>query len=290
VHWTYEDFSPNSDLEQGDILASTPDVRALLNNVHPHFAAAKYLGFTIATQSCDLVRRPSLKARYITIATIRSLRDVLPQLLQLVATPVAPGVFKASEWNEAQRFLARLFDQNEQAQGLFYLHPDGAVQLGEPSVSFLRVTVTLRAEHYDTLAAARTGRLSGDFRAKYGWLLGNLYSRAAAPDWADHAEGAVEIDALIKRSLSRTEGRGPLWISDDLVSTGLKAGVTFADRNADELLAELEQHRDKPPLERMAVEVIRQAQRFFPPEENAEKLLKLQNRLLNNGILKKLVR
>jgi hypothetical protein len=40
----------------------------------------------------------------------------------------------------------------------------------------------------------------------------------------------------------------------------------------------------------MAVEVIRQAQRFFPPEENAEKLLKLQNRLLNNGILKKLVR
>jgi hypothetical protein len=223
VHWTYEEFSQASDLEQGDILACTPEIRTILSTVHPHFSGPKYLGFTVATQSCDLVRRPELKSPYVTIATIRSLRDVLPQLLQRVVQPIAPGVFRAGDRYEAEKFLARLFDQNEQAQGLFYLHPDAAVQLGEPSVSFLRVTVTLRAEHYDTLVAARTGRLSSAFRAKYGWLLGNLYSRAATPDWHDHPGGAGEIDALTDRYLS-DDGRS-LWIADPLVNSGLQAGV-----------------------------------------------------------------
>lgn len=289
MHWTYAEFSPDSDLEQGDILACTPDIRAILETVHPHFSAPKYLGFTVATQSCDLVRRPAFKARYITIATIRSLREVLPQLLQVVTRPIARGIFRSSDWTEAQRFLARLFDQNEQAQGLFYLHPDGAVQLGEPSVSFLRVTVTLRAEHYQALVAARTGRLSSDFRGKYGWLLGNLYSRAAAPDWADHPEGQAEVDKLAKRFLARGDGSGPLWIPDGLVDAGTSAGVSIENRSDDELMAELAQHQDKPPLERLAAQVIKQAQKVFS-EEDAGKLQKLQNRLLNDGILKKLVR
>ncbi|HKU14399.1 MAG TPA: hypothetical protein VJQ52_08380 [Steroidobacteraceae bacterium] len=289
MHWTYEEFLPESDLEQGDILACTPAVRDILADVHPHFCAPKYLGFTVATQSCDLVRRPELKARYITIATIRSLRDVLPDLLALINKPVARNIFQASGWNEAQRFLARLFDQNEQAQGLFYLHPDGAVGLGEPCVSFLRVTVTLRAEHYATLVAARRGRLKSDFRSKYGWLIGNLYSRAAAPDWSDAEGGKTEVAALIKGNLKRIDGYGPLWIDDDLVTTGLKAGVVFAGREDEELLAELEQHREKPPIERLAAEVIKQAKKIFSAEEDAESLKKLENRLLNSGIIKKLV-
>jgi len=76
---------------------------------------------------------------------------------------------------------------------------------------------------------------------------------------------------------------------DDLDAAG-NDRLVFEDRDADELLAELAQHQDKPPLERLAAQVIKQAQKIFPAEENAEKFQKLQNRLLNDGILKKLVR
>lgn len=311
VHWTYAACAPGSDLDQGDVLSPTPELRAILNGVHPHFCDAKYLGFLIATQSCDLVRRSGSRptASYISIAVIRSLRQVLPRLLLQVADPVAAGVpiFPVSAKLEAKRFLTRLFDQNEQALGLFYLHEDAEIQLGEPSVAFLRVKVALRADHYDVLLDARRGHLNSEFRAKLGWLLGNLYSRAATTDWADVDGGRAKRDALVDKYLqdART-GAGPAWIEDDVLAAANAAGAPLTSGDIASLCAELAKHTPTPKVEQLADEAVAQALKVLQAVLNKSTTLQLtdparaaiqtqfqttlRNRLLNNGVLRKLAR
>src|SRR5207247_8080250 len=97
-----------------------------------------------------------------------------------------------------QQFLERVINQNEQAHGLFYLHPDADVGIAVPAAAMLRVSISLRSrEHYNVLKAARCGRLRAEFRNKLGWLTGNLYSRVDTPDWADEDGGAEASKALI---------------------------------------------------------------------------------------------
>jgi hypothetical protein len=270
VHWTYSERKPDSDLEQGDFLVPSDKLRGVLNNVHPHFCANKYLGFAVTTQSCDLVRRGEKppRARYINIATVRSLQEVTPRLLESVSRPVARGIFRKSERGAARDFLHRLFNQNEQALGLFYLHPDADIGLGDPSVVFLRVVIALRAEHYDTLVEARKGGLAPEFQAKFGWLVGNLYSRAATPDWADQQGGNAELNQLIKSHLmEHIPGCGPIWVEDELITAGQEAGVVLQDCNPSEVVQKLEPYRPSPPIERLAKEV----------SEEAKKALTLHN-------------
>lgn len=291
LHWTYAPWDPESDLEQGDLLLPTQELRDVLAQVHRHFCDEKYLGFCVASQSCDLVRRGEtpIRARYVSIATVRSLRQVLPRLLATMSPPVAPGVFRASFKLEAKKFLARLFDQNEQALGLFYLHPDTGVGLGEAAVVFLRVKVALRSEHYPVLVRARKARLDPEFRAKFGWLVGNLYSRADAPDWSDFDGGRKAISNMTEEYLAeRIEGLGPAWVEDELVEAGLSANVQFQDRDRTELLDELERHRPKPRLEQLIDVVSAEVGKVIETDE--ERLKKLANRLRNSGHLKKLLK
>jgi hypothetical protein len=265
VHWTYERTATEVDLEQGDILAPSSELKAILSDVHPHFCHDKYLGFVVATQSCDLVRRKGeAKARYISIASVRSLKDVLPGVLEDVASAVGAGLFRASSRLEARRFLERLFDQNEQSLGMFYLHPDADIGLGEPSVAFLRVKVALREQHYPVLVRSRSGRLAPEFRAKFGWLVGNLYSRAASPDWADRKGGEQELRGLVERFLSEQPETGPMWIDDALIDAAKEAGVTFDGRNLRELVAELQAHRPKPKIDQVADAAAKLAERLLP--------------------------
>lgn len=254
MHWTYEEFNDDSDLEQGDLVAPIDDLKGILKVVHPHFCADKYLGFTIATQSCDLVRRKhGAKAKYISIAVVRSLKAVFPRLLAQVVRPTAAGLFAQSAKVFATQFLERIFDQNEQALGLFYFHPDPDVELGEPAVAFLRVNVALREEHYDVLLKARTGRLTPEFREKFGWLLGNLYSRAATRDWSDSPGGNEQLSALIERyTKEQIAGAGPTWVEDELIEAGRVAGVQFDGRSHDEVIADLIEHRPKPRIDKVA--------------------------------------
>lgn len=60
----------------------------------------------------------------------------------------------------ARDLLKRTFDQNERALGLFYLHPEADSGIALPSLILLRVAITLRIQHYETLQNARCGRLS----------------------------------------------------------------------------------------------------------------------------------
>jgi len=288
VHWTYSQPELDSDLQQGDFLVPTDELREILSDVHPHFCADKYIGFVVTTQTCDLVRRGSKspKAHYINIAAVRSLKDTAAPLFERIARPVAKGIFLESNRVTAKEFLHRLFNQNEQALGLFYLHPDADIGLGDHSVAFLRIVIALRAEHYSKLLTARRGGLKPAFQAKLGWLVGNLYSRAATPDWSEQEGGKNELDQLeclyLKEHLP---GRGPIWVEDQLIWEGQANNVVFDGRNTPDLIEELEQYRPPPPIDKLVKEVADQAKAALTPhprlnEQVSEAFQKAEDQLL----------
>lgn len=240
MHWTYHQGEPDAHLCQGDILFPTPALTEVFGSVHQHFADPKYLGFMVTTQSCDLVRRrPGAppKAAYISVATVRSLVSVWPKLLRSVARPLGGSFFSRKDEDKARDLFKRIVDQNEQALGVFYLHRDVDVGLADPAVAFLRVTVSLRAEHYDALLNARRGSLDPEFRAKFGWLVGNLYARAATTDWED-ADGGKETIAQLTDEI--TAGASDVqWVDKDLAKAARKAKLDF-NGDPDEVRTSLE--------------------------------------------------
>jgi hypothetical protein len=288
-HWTYRSFDATSDLEQGDLLAPTESLKALVRERAAGLRSDDSLGFMIATQSCDLVRRKRGAAvdHHISIVPVFSLRAVLPELLMTIAEPVAPGIFPTGSKYKAKQLLERLFDQNEQKLGLFYFHPDADLGLGESAVAYLRVKVPLEGKHYAVLVDAVRGRLDPEFRAKCGWLLGNLYARAASPDWADRDGGKKQRDALIAKYLGeQIPGAGPVWIEDEVIAAGQTARIDFSqERRA--LLAQLEAVRPRPRISQVVEAAINEVVGLVALDEEQKK--KLQNRLLNNAQLEKLV-
>lgn len=288
VHWTYQDISdPDMDLEQGDILYPSDELLCLFKAVHPHFCHDKYLGFLVASQSCDLVRRKgSPKAHYISLAAIRPLSQVMPKLVSQVVAPVGTGKYPQSGIEEAKRLLERIFNQNEQNIGLFFLYPDADLRLGEEAVAMLRVTVSVKSQHYQILTKSRAGRLKEEFQAKLGWLLGNLYNRPATPDWADFPRGKERFDALVKAFIKPNplSSTGFGWIEDVLIKEAASKGVSIETASTDEL----ESLRPKPALESAIDEVQLQVSKAIP-DINSAALKKACNRLRNSGKFKKLL-
>jgi hypothetical protein len=278
-HWTYDSFDPAAELEQGDILQPTDALKRIFSEVHPHFSHDKYLGFLVATQSCDLVRRRAEpKASYVNLAAIRPLSQVIAKILGYVADPVAPRAFRASRKRDARQMLQRLLNQNEQAMGLFFLHTDEAAGIAEAAVAFLRVTVALRSDHYETLREARVGRLTSEFRAKLGWLIGNLYVRPATKDWDDVEGGKKAVDALISQYINEVR-----WIDDEIVERAREQGVDL-EHASDDRLKSLR----PPSLMERALEEARAELTRVAPTIPQDVLAKFQNRLRNSGRFKKL--
>lgn len=279
THWTYEPVDPSSDLEQGDILSPSEALREIFKEVHPHFSDEKYLGFLVATQSCDLVRRDnSCKANYISLAAIRPLSTVVPRLISAACPEIAPGVFPQGQKYSAKQLLHRIFNQNEQSLGLFFLFQDADSGIGENAVAFLRVTVALKQHHYQQLQNARVGRLNSEFRAKLGWLLGNLFSRPATRDWSDMPGGQARLDELVSGCLEQEGSRPVRWVREDVIEQAARRGVDLARATDDEL-----RRLEPPPVHEIAIEQIaRQLQKVAPdlPEATLEKFCK---RLRNDG-------
>ncbi len=281
AHWTYAPFEPSAELEQGDILRPTDRLRAIFADVHPHFRHDKYLGFIVATQSCDLVRRPSTpKASYINLAAIRPLSQVIHKVLSHVANPVGNGMFRVSDRAEARRLLQRVLNQNEQSMGLFFLQLDAEAGIAEPAVAFLRVTVSLRADHYDALQEARVGALMPEFRAKLGWLIGNLYVRPATRDWSDVEGGKKRLDELVRQNLDEA-----CWIDDEILEQAKVSGVDVDSATPESL----EALRPPSALDKALDEIRAELARVAPGVATGD-VQKLHNRLKSNGKFVKLFR
>jgi hypothetical protein len=111
----------------------------------------------------------------------------------------------------------------------------------------LRVSIALKAEHYNVIKDARILRLNAEFRAKFGWLLGNLYSRPATTDWDEQ-----EIEELIRNCIEqRHESSGPIWLEDRTIKNA-KKNIEFENYyNRDELIQEIKKYKPKSKKEEL---------------------------------------
>lgn len=242
------------DLAQGDILLTDP-LRDLLGEFHRHFLDSKYTAFIITTQTCDLVRRKSnpCSSRYVNLAVIRPLEDVLCDLLGCVCRAVmedgrpVPGLFLHESRGDARALLSRIVNQNEQAQGLFYLETSADARIAVPSVALLQVSFAVHAhDHYGILQSARCGGLNDVFRARLGWLIGNLYSRVATADIAKTREAELLKELLPRRPSGAQQ---PVWARAAEVSNAQEAGEKLAGIQVRDLPSVLAQYAPEPAVE-----------------------------------------
>jgi len=202
-HFTYQSPIADSDLFQGDLLDKTPALLEVLKVAHPLYSEGEdYTHFLVLTQSCDLVRRNSKypKARYITLAAVRPLTLVLQRKIDEFRKPfdIAAGVCSLKHKTTLNAFLQQILNNNN--TDYFYLNPDPVLGLHDPSCAFLRLTISLRAyEHYERCLQARLFSLTEVFRAKLGWLTGNVYSRVATADWVPNYASEDDFNKRINK-------------------------------------------------------------------------------------------
>lgn len=250
-HFTYRD--PVDDhLCQGDLVAKTADVRAILEQVHPHYGKDDYSHLLVLTQTCDLARWPKCKARYVTLSAVRPLTLVVEREVARYQDTFAAqaGVCgkgaQSSIKRELEEFVERLLNNNEPEY--FYLEPDHFYDLHEPSCAFLRLSIAVRAsDHYETLLKARRLSLDKVFQAKLGWLVGNIYSRVGTPDWVptqlpSRSQFFRKRDAIL--------GAAVQWVDDERLEAARTANPGLTTR------AELRQHISQTTVPRQKDRVV----------------------------------
>lgn len=208
AHFTYlgPDQMDRTSLCQGDILCKTDDLVQMLSEVHPYFIRENYRYFMVLTQSCDLVRRDgiSCKSPYITLAAVRSLDDFLEKEIkknndsQEISKLI---VINEKKFNKYLQLIERLYNNNE--SDYFFLYNDNTLDFPESMVAFLKVSIAIKSQdHYEKCLEAKQLELAEEFKAKLGWLVGNIYSRVGTKDWTEKDESTrmqMYSDELRKR-------------------------------------------------------------------------------------------
>ncbi|MBS0165520.1 MAG: hypothetical protein JSR29_05545 [Nitrospira sp.] len=188
-------------LQQGDILAKTPELISVIEQVHPYYKNSTYTHFIVLTQSCDLVRRDGTnpKSHYLTLAAIRPLTIVIERELQKYQSDLARKamVCKDSLRERLNHFVEQLLNNN--SGEFFYLHPQPDLGFSEPSCAFLRLSVSIKSSmHYQTCYNARLLSLDQIFQSKLGWLVGNMYSRVGTDDWVPKEATEAQFSQKVK--------------------------------------------------------------------------------------------
>lgn len=187
VHFTYAAEADMTTLCQGDILSVTEDLRNVLEEVHPYFLGEQYKYFMVLSQSCDLVRRnkSGCKTAYITLAAVRSYDDLLKrEFIKSRYAEEIGGILLMDSKNQtrAYQFIERLYNNTESEY--FFLYKDDRLNFPESMVASLKVSIALKSSlHYDVCLKAKIMELNEAFKAKLGWLVGNMYSRVGTADW-----------------------------------------------------------------------------------------------------------
>ncbi len=187
IHFTYKKDPDMTALCQGDVLKKTDELMAILREVHPYFQNDGYKYFMVLSQSCDLVRRDGqhCKTPYITIAAVREYSDYLERTL--IAKRYAENFNGCLLVDERYRQLVtqlveRVYNNTE--SDYFFLYKEDALNFSKSMVAYLKVSIALKSEkHYQKLLDAKVLELSDEFKAKLGWLVGNMYSRVGTTDW-----------------------------------------------------------------------------------------------------------
>lgn len=212
LHFTYKE-PDNKQLKQGDILKKTPELLDLIKRIHPHYAREDYLYFQVLTQTCDLIRRGTgkCKTRYITLAAIRSLDLVVGRALEDIAekTLFQDKIFCSDIHKlKLQDQLNKLLNNNDQHHFFLQAEPDYGLSI--PCCTQLHLSISIKAnEHFDKCLSAKILELSENFRAKLGWLVGNLYSRVGTEDYVP---GAIPNITSYEEYVNELLNRYVAWV------------------------------------------------------------------------------
>lgn len=200
VHFTYKNHPDMQSLCQGDLLRITDSIREILKEIHPYFLKEQYKYFMVLTQSCDLVRRNDNKCKtpYITLAAVRDFDSFFEGYL--IKDKCAEKVndillMDAKKRDRAYQFLERLYNNTE--PDYFFLFREMELSFPNSMVATLKVSIALKSElHYDACLDAKVLELSDEFKAKLGWLVGNIYSRVGTTDWESIMTNSERVDML----------------------------------------------------------------------------------------------
>jgi hypothetical protein len=242
MHFTY--VEPNlKELKQGDILKKTPELLALIKEVHPHYAEDDYLYFQVLTQTCDLVRREGeCKSRYITIAAVRKLDIVIQRAIEKYSDKLL-FLDKLVCSTRHKHSLTELFNKllNNNETNHFYLKSAPDFGLDTDCCTLLHLSISVRAyQHFDVCLAAKILELNENFRAKLGWLVGNLYSRIGTEDYVP---GAIPDMKTYQEFVEARINDYVVWVPETDYSTFKKNSKT--SHSFDEIKQKLEHEREK---------------------------------------------
>ncbi len=216
-HFTYSNNFDKHSLQQGDLLKITDDISSVLKKYHPHYSKSDYKYFLVVTQSCDLVIRDgkSCNANYIQLAAVRPFDVVIGREVESIQKEEfekIAGICKSNKRSKIEEFVKRILNNNNGEY--FYLHEDDQLGLSEPYCAFLRLSIALRSsEHYQKCLDAKFLQLKEEFKAKLGWLVGNLYSRVGTQDWTPDFKTNDEFNKIISEILERQF----VWVDHEIV-------------------------------------------------------------------------
>lgn len=187
VHFTYKKEMDKDTLCQGDIIQINDELKETLKNIHPYFLKEQYKYFIVLSQSCDLVRRKGNKCKtpYITLAAVKRFDDFIQRTaIQKKLAEKVGELYLMDKKKENQLFqlIERIYNNTEPEY--FFLYKEDVLNFPESMVAYLKISFALKSdEHYEKCLRAKILELSDEFKAKLGWLIGDMYSRVGTTDW-----------------------------------------------------------------------------------------------------------
>ena len=295
MHFTYQ--TPVGELQQGDLLRVSDQLREELQRYHPYYVANQdYKFMMVLTQSCDLaLRNGKCVSRYITLAAVRPLKTLVDRELEKHQRSSIEKVHRICS-EERKHYLIDFMNKllNNNLPDYFYLSEEPSFNVTEPHVAFLTLSIAIASDNYEICTNARFGQLTEIFRAKLGWLVGHIYSRVATPDWVPIATSKENFDKLIDDSLDRVA----LWLNERILEK--------IKNEQDRLRKEKKDNKYVLPLEevnalinkyeveaeekrqKIAKLLVKQASNILTGTE-PQKLKELENSLVNSSELEKLI-
>lgn len=181
-------------LAQGDVIERTAAVDGCFESAHPFGPnASDHTHLVVVTQSCDLVKN-RMKAPYITLAAAKPFSAAMEGYLEREEKSIAGSNFSyypRKTRDQAIQLVERFLHNTE--SDFFFLPEAGHSNVPTDLVVTLRLTVALDKKHYEVLANDKIIELADVFRAKLGWLVGDIYSRVATPALEEFEPNASEI-------------------------------------------------------------------------------------------------
>jgi len=284
LHFTYA--KPDSkQLLQGDILKRTPELDAIIKEVHPHYTNREYSHFQVITQSCDLQlrRNEKCKTRYITIAAVRSLETVIVRELEKLASRnlvvEVEGESYCSERakDELKSFLKKIY--NNQSKDFFYLNSAPEHGLESDSCTFLHLSIAIKADlHFQACLSSKILQLEENFQSRLGWMVGNLYSRVGTKDFVPSGlPSTTEFNKLVDTQLKNHTS----WIKEKDFSIYLK-NTKDPEVSLQTITTKIEEEKERK-IKLSIDEILRLVKLDLEIDQDTEE--SLTNRLSKSGLL-----